>query len=101
MSSVIGTIGAVGQMGLQALENEPLRLQRESDRCSEELEALVMENYRIFIENLTVSVELRVEDQKLGKVYHDLSGNLQHLSSQCADFKEKVSFFINKLYSQS
>ena len=51
MSSVVGTIGAVGQMGLQALENEPLRLQRESDRCSEEGRLLIrfrlkkMENF--------------------------------------------------------
>jgi hypothetical protein len=90
----MSVIGAVGQMGLQALVNEPMRLKQESDRCNEELEALVMENYRVFIENLTCSVELRQEDQKLSKVYNNLSGNLDHLSSQCGIFKEKVSSFI-------
>ena len=48
-------------MGLQYLQQEPQRLLKESERVNLELEALVMDNYRIFIENLTCSVELRLE----------------------------------------
>jgi hypothetical protein len=48
-------------MGLQNLLNEPQRLATESDRLNLELENLVLDNYRIFVENLTCSVHLRVE----------------------------------------
>jgi len=48
-------------MGLQNLLNEPQRLSAESDRLNHELESLVLDNYRIFVENLTCSVHLRAE----------------------------------------
>ncbi len=48
-------------MGLQNLLSEPVRLSAESDRLNIELENLVLDNYRIFVENLTCSVHLRVE----------------------------------------
>lgn len=49
------------QMGLHNLMNEPVRLAREADKLNVELEALVMENYKVFVENLTCSVHLRYE----------------------------------------
>ncbi len=81
-------------MGLGSLVSEPARLEAASKAANEELEALVMDNYRVFIENLTCSVELRVEDAKLNKVFDNLGGNLEELSGQCASFREKVSSFI-------
>lgn len=48
-------------MGLQNLQYEPQRLLSESERLNSELESLVMDNYRIFVENLTCSVHLRSE----------------------------------------
>ena len=51
----------ISKMGLQNLQHEPQRLLAESERLNNELEMLVMDNYRIFVENLTCSVELRNE----------------------------------------
>lgn len=48
-------------MGLKNLLSEPQRLQYEADKVNSEFEALVMDNYKIFIENLTCSVHLRKE----------------------------------------
>jgi len=82
-------------MGLSGLLHEPIRLNAEADKCNDELEALVMANYRIFVENLTCSVELRKEDQKLGKVSSDLGDRLETLASYCSSFREKVSTFVS------
>ena len=51
-------------MGLQNLQYEPQRLLSEAERLNAELESLVMDNYRIFVENLTCSVHLRSEVRK-------------------------------------
>lgn len=48
-------------LGLQSLLDEPQRLSLEALRLNSELETLVMDNYKIFIENLTCSVHLRSE----------------------------------------
>lgn len=48
-------------MGLQSLLNEPQRLALESEKLNIELDSLVLDHYRIFIENLTCSVHLRAE----------------------------------------
>lgn len=56
-------------MGLSNLQNEPQRLERESLKINGELESLVMDNYRIFVENLTCSVQLRAE--VLFKIYYN------------------------------
>ena len=48
-------------MGLQSLQYEPQRLLSEAERLNAELESLVMDNYRVFVENLTCSVHLRSE----------------------------------------
>ena len=48
-------------MGLQSLLDEPVRLASEAERLNVELEALVMDNYKVFVENLTCSVHLRLE----------------------------------------
>jgi hypothetical protein len=52
-------------MGLQNLQHEPQRLLSEAERLNAELESLVMDNYRIFVENLTCSVHLRSEVRTL------------------------------------
>lgn len=54
-------------MGLQNLQYEPQRLLTEAERLNVELESLVMDNYRIFVENLTCSVHLRSEVIALSK----------------------------------
>lgn len=43
------------------IQSEPKRLLSEADRLNEELDSLVMDNYRVFIDNLTCSVFLRNE----------------------------------------
>jgi hypothetical protein len=48
-------------MGLQSLLDEPTRLAAEAERLNVELEALVMDNYKVFVENLTCSVHLKME----------------------------------------
>ena len=58
------TVLAASNMGLTGLQHEPRRLQQEADKCNAELESLVMENYRVFVENLTCSVQLRSEVRK-------------------------------------
>lgn len=52
-------VSAVAGMGLTNLQNEPSRLTSEAGRLNVELETLVMDNYRVFVENLTCSVHLR------------------------------------------
>eukprot|EP01038_Epipyxis_sp_PR26KG_P004225 gene4225-6001_t len=82
-------------MGLQNLLSEPMRLNSEAERLNTELVALVMDNYRVFIENLTCSVHLRSEDKKLGDISTDLDRNLHDLSQQCYAFKDRVNHFVN------
>ena len=48
-------------MELGSLQQEPHRLSAESDRLNQELESLVMDNYRVFVENLTCSAHLTTE----------------------------------------
>ena len=55
------TVVFEASMGLQNLQHEPNRLLSEAERLNAELESLVMDNYRIFVENLTCSVHLRTE----------------------------------------
>eukprot|EP00600_Ochromonadales_sp_CCMP1393_P012291 CAMPEP_0175009724 /NCGR_PEP_ID=MMETSP0005-20121125/7710_1 /TAXON_ID=420556 /ORGANISM="Ochromonas sp., Strain CCMP1393" /LENGTH=916 /DNA_ID=CAMNT_0016265477 /DNA_START=11 /DNA_END=2761 /DNA_ORIENTATION=- len=81
-------------MGLQSLLDEPQRLATEAERLNIELEALVMDNYKVFVENLTCSVHLRLEDKKLGEISSDLEANLSDLSQKCLVFKDKVSHFV-------
>ena len=54
-------ITVVASMGLSNLQHEPSRLSAEADRLNNDLESLVMDNYKIFVENLTCSVMLRAE----------------------------------------
>jgi Dor1-like family len=62
MEIAIGeTVGIAASMGLQNLQHEPQRLHSEAERLNTELESLVMDNYRVFVENLTCSVHLRTE----------------------------------------
>lgn len=55
------SIFSLSKMGLQNLQHEPQRLTLEAARLNSELELLVMDNYRIFVENLSCSVQLRAE----------------------------------------
>jgi len=50
-----------GSIGLQKLLHEPERLEKEADQINNELEALVTDNYRVFVENLTCSLHLQSE----------------------------------------
>ena len=61
LSSNNGSSSINSSLGLQSLIDEPQRLSLEASRLNSELETLVMDNYRIFIENLTCSVHLRSE----------------------------------------
>lgn len=65
----------------------------EAERLNVELESLVMDNYRVFVENLTCSVHLRNDDKKLGEIATELSQELHDLASQCTSFREKVQTF--------
>lgn len=82
-------------VGLQTLLDEPQRLSSEAERLNEELESLVMDNYKVFVENLTCSVHLRLEDKKLGEISSELEHNLNELSQQCINFKDRVNQFVN------
>ena len=54
--------GSIGNaIGLQSLLDEPVRLASEAERLNVELESLVMDNYKVFVENLTCSVHLKLE----------------------------------------
>jgi hypothetical protein len=49
------------EIGLQRLLVEPQRLQGEADRVNSELEELIIEYYRVFVENLHISLHLQKE----------------------------------------
>lgn len=48
-------------MRCAVLQSEPKRLLSEAECLNEELDSLVMDNFRVFIDNLTCSVFLRNE----------------------------------------
>lgn len=50
-----------GNLGLQSLLQEPERLANEAERLNAELESVVLENYKVFVENLTCSLHLQNE----------------------------------------
>ena len=89
------TVTSVASMGLQNLSAEPSRLSEDAERCNVELEKLVINNYRVFVENLTCHTELKVEDQKMGKVTDELCGKLNDLSEDCFSFRDRVSSLIS------
>jgi hypothetical protein len=60
-SKVPAPAGLAGNIGLQSLLQEPERLIHEAERMNEELESLVLENYKVFVENLTCSLHLQNE----------------------------------------
>lgn len=88
------TILAASGMGLSNLQHEPRRLNSEGEKCNAELESLVMENYRVFVENLTCSEQLRSEDTNLSSTANNLSQNLVELTGQCMAFRDRVSHFV-------
>lgn len=88
-------ITAVASMGLSNLLHEPSRLSSEADRLNNELESLVMENYKVFVENLTCSVILRAEDKIIKDLTGQLDGRLRGLSQQCSAFKDRVNHFVD------
>jgi len=87
-------IQIASSMGLQNLQNEPTRLMKEADEIKEELESLVIDNYRIFVENLTCSSHLRNEDKKIENSSSRMQVQLGALANQCSEFREKVSDFV-------
>lgn len=82
-------------MGLQNLQYEPKRLFDESQRLNNILEELVMENYRIFVDNLSCSIELRAEDENLEELRNSFQDDMSQLSATCSDFRDKVMTFVN------
>ena len=51
------------------MKNEPQRLALEAERYNSDLEALVLENYRLFVKNLTYSGQLPNEVRTLDIIY--------------------------------
>jgi hypothetical protein len=88
-------LAVAASMGLQNLQHEPDRLAQEADRLNGELESLVMDNYRVFVENLTVSVHLRSEDKKLALGAEELGSEFGTLRNQCSQFRDRVSAFVS------
>jgi hypothetical protein len=64
-------------MGLQKLLTEPDRLAAEAEEVNGELERLVIDNYRVFIENLTCNVHLQSEVSRViyDCIFHLFSGD--------------------------
>mmetsp|Transcript_10004 Transcript_10004/g.15110 ORF Transcript_10004/g.15110 Transcript_10004/m.15110 type:complete len:671 (+) Transcript_10004:72-2084(+) len=88
----VGSIPA--SMGLQNLQSEPMRLTAEAERLNDELDTLVMDNFRVFVENLTCSGVLRGEDKKLRDYSSDLGDDLQQLLDLCGSFRDRVNQYI-------
>ena len=61
MEGGIAALTIAASMGLSNLQHEPQRLAAEADRLNQDFDSLVMDNYKIFVENLTCSVNLRSE----------------------------------------
>jgi hypothetical protein len=98
MSSLLSSSSdnnVVSSMGLQNLQHEPIRLASEASRINIELESLVMENYRVFVENLTCSVHLKSKDKKLSEVANELGDKLNQFSQQCSTFRDRVNVYVN------
>ena len=55
------TIALAASIGLTSLQGEPERLALEAENVNRELESLVLQNYNLFVENLTCSTRLREE----------------------------------------
>eukprot|EP01041_Mallomonas_annulata_P000330 gene330-591_t len=87
--------GGVASMGLLSLQHEPQRLLLESQKINSQFEALVMENYRIFVENLTCSSQLRSEDNNLNGITIEFEEELRGLVQQCTAFRDRVGHFVN------
>lgn len=64
-STSFGAITIAASMGLVNLQHEPQRLTAEAERLNQDFEGLVMDNYKIFVENLTCSVFLRSEVRRI------------------------------------
>lgn len=83
------------KQSLQSLKNEPIRLALESERVNNELEALVLDNYKVFIENLTCSSHLSSKDKKINEMSTELNDKLGLLNNACSFFKDRVNHFVN------
>lgn len=85
----------IASLGLKSLQNEPIRLQKEAEKWNADLEALILENYRVFVDNLACSVSLRNDDKRIISVSSQTSRELMDLSSMCISFRERVQGLIN------
>jgi tRNA uridine 5-carbamoylmethylation protein Kti12 len=90
-----GSLSIAASMGLANLQNEPQRLQSEADKLNTNFDNLVMENYKIFVENLSCSVNLRTEDKKITEVSTELKESLHGLNQQCSAFRDRVHHFVD------
>lgn len=81
----------LNSMRLASLQHEPQRLLIEAGVLNGELESLVMDNYKLFVENLL----FRKEDKNLSMKKFELNDELHGLSQQCSAFRDRVGHFVN------
>ena len=88
-------------LGLINLQEEPQRYTYEAECISNDLDTLVLENYKIFIENMTCSVRLQNEDDVLAASLNSLKGELNTLSSvTIRDLRKSLNEFLTS-YSRN
>ena len=77
-------------IGLGHLRQEPSRLRAEAERLNEELGSLVLDNYRVFVRNLSVSNHLRKEGEKLKKVSEQMGSTVHELEEECSHLRNRI-----------
>lgn len=88
-------------LGLINLQEEPQRYAYEAECISNDLDTLVLENYKIFIENMTCSVRLQSEDNVLAASLNTLKTELNTLSSvTIKDLRKSLNEFLTS-YSRN
>lgn len=85
---------ASGSMGLVNLSNEPQRYKFEADKISNDLDTLVLANYRIFVDNMTCSVRLQNDDKSIAIALQSLKDNLMNLSIDTKTFRLSLNEFL-------
>lgn len=81
-------------MGLQKLLQEPQHLEEEIQKINGDLESLIIENYKVFVENLTCSMQLQSEEEKLNQISSKLEENVEKLQSTCSSFRDRASMYV-------
>lgn len=82
-------------LNLKKLLEEPQRLENEALKINAEIEALVSENYKIFIQNLTCSIEIREEESKLFFLLKNISAKTNDFNQCLTNLSENSINFYN------